>query len=1196
MSSEVILSVSGMTCGACLASITEALNAVDGVSQASVSLITEEAKVVFDKLKVNPDKLIQAIEDCGFDAKLIKTHDLSANFHKPAATINTVVGIEGMTCGACLASITEALENLPGVNQVSISLLTSNGSIVHSSSVSTAQLKQAIEDCGFDATIESSKSIENSKPVKFSTSLAVQGMTCGACLASITEAVEKLSGVSEVTVSLITEVALIEHDDTITPDQLKQAIEDCGFDASITSSHPVAHEGTAEDNDEEEVSLQIFGINDSTDITNLQYNIEAKLNSLPGVIHFSLAFKNGTNQVTSSPILTDPNSSGIQALLSNDNQEIHEDENLIDELTVVYNNNQLGIRTLVDTLNGITNEILFLIVNSVDQSATSQLKLLSRVKDIKYWRNNLIKCLIFGIPVIVLTHTESTKLWKNMMIFPGFYVVTLIELLLTTHIQFNLGSVFLKKFLQFVKLGGRNATMDVLVCISTMISYLFSIFSIVLSVWSGQTKKPPKVLFDTSTMLITFISIGKWLENQAKGATSTALSKLLSLTPTSCTIIEDPDRYQTFLKSANYLQESKSEESNNSMIDLPTRTIGIDLIQPDDIAVVLPGGKIPADGKILFGESEIDESIITGESLPVFKKVGDAVIGGSINGPDLIHVQVLKSGKKSQLQQIINLVKDSQVSKAPIQRFADYVAARFVPAVLVLATLTFIFWLALCYVLHVKTLPMPFIKEENGKFFVCLRLAISVIVVACPCALGLAAPTAMMVGTGVGASHGVLIKGGEVLEKTNKINVILFDKTGTLTTGNMKIMRYRQILNSGLSSEDWWNLCGSVEVNSEHPIGKAITEKAKQELFFKFNDDKFQTMMSDFKVLTGLGIKSYVQLFTDTSKKYKVFVGNNRMINEMFPHLKSTLSEYLAGDLDNLINTLAHVIINDEYSGYFELSDDIKPHTREVLNYLANHENYIVGLVTGDHAAAALKVGKQLGISSENIFSEVSPVNKDKIIVDIKKKFGGEDGTNVGVAFVGDGINDAPALAQADIGMAISSGTDIAIESADIVLINNNVGSSDATDLFGVPIAFSISNATFNRIKLNFIWAAIYNIVMLPFAMGCFLPLNIMLPPIAAGASMALSSVSVVINSLMLKYWKPPKFDAEYDEEEVGFELNDGFSLKTSTLAEFNSLKRNKKLLKTRGVLTGLKLLNKKRKIKLRSNDGNYELISNNTI
>lgn len=1188
MSSEAIVGVSGMTCGACLASITEALNGLEGVNQVSVSLITEEAKIVYDKLKVTSNTLLETIENCGFDAKLIKSHNSAAN---GPTTMNTTVEIQGMTCGACLASITEAVENLPGVKQVSISLLTSNGSIIHSSSVSPTEIKETIENCGFDATISSSKSIEKSKLVKFTTTLEVHGMTCGACLASITEAVGQVEGVSDVTVSLITEIASVQHDDTVTSNQLQQVIENCGFEAVVSSSHPVSHDGTsASSDDEEEVSLQIFGINDLTDINNLQYNIEAKLNSLPGVIHFSLALKNGTNQITNSPILTDPNSSGIQAIMSNDNVDIREDENLIDELTVIYNNSQLGIRQLVDALNSIIDDILFLIVNSVDQSATSQLKLLSRVKDIQYWKSNLIKCLIFGVPVIVLAHTESTKLWKDFLIFPGFYVVTLIELVLTTHIQFNLGSVFLKKFHQFVKLGGKNATMDVLVCISTMISYLFSIFSIVLSVWSGQTKKPPKVLFDTSTMLITFISIGKWLENQAKGATSTALSKLLSLTPTSCTIIEDPDRYQTFIQSVNNMQESKSEQSNNSMMDLPTRTIGIDLIQPDDIAVVLPGGKIPADGKIVFGESEIDESIITGESLPVYKKVGDPVIGGSINGPDLIHVQVLRSGKKSQLQQIINLVKDSQVSKAPIQRFADYVAARFVPGVLILAILTFLFWIALCYLLHIKTLPMAFTKEENGKFYVCLRLAISVIVVACPCALGLAAPTAMMVGTGVGASNGVLIKGGDVLEKTNQVNVILFDKTGTLTTGNMRIMRYKQILSSGISSEDWWNLCGSVEVNSEHPIGKAITEKSKQELFFKFNDDKFQSMMSEFKVLTGLGIKSYVQLLSDVSKKYKVFIGNNRMINDMFPHLKSTLSEYLSNDLDNLNNTLAHVIIDDEYAGYFELSDDIKPHTKEVLDYLASKENYIIGIVTGDNTAAAMKVGKQLGISSENIFSEVSPVNKDKIIVDIKKKFGGKDGSNVGIAFVGDGINDAPALAQADIGIAISSGTDIAMESADIVLINNNLSDALGTDLFGVPTALSISNTTFNRIKLNFIWAAVYNIVMLPFAMGCFLPLNIMLPPIAAGGAMALSSVSVVINSLMLKYWRPPKIKSEYSEEDIGFELNDGFSLKSGVLAEFNAIKRSKKLIRPMGSVGPFK---RNRKIKLRnSNGGDYELVS----
>lgn len=1110
MTTEVVLGIQGMTCGACLASITDAVSKLDGVNQVSVSLITEEAKISYTDTQITPEALVAAVEECGFDAHLIRTSPA-----KPT-TVNTVVGIEGMTCGACLASITEALEAVPGVSQVSISLLTNSGLIIHLSEVSEEAIKHTIEDRGFDVTSIKSTSDATTVHSVFS----IQGMTCGACSSSITEALEKLEGVSSVSVSLITEEAAVVHDYSVLPDQLIQVIEDCGFDAQLKSGRST---------EEEESFLQVFGINDHTDVVHLQYNIEALLNSLAGVVSFSLALKNGS---TEGPLVTDGNSSGIQAMRSHEDVD---DENLIDELSVVYDPSLTGIRVIVDALNGLNEGISFVVINSVDQSLASQLKLLLRVKDIQYWRSNFFKSVMFGVPVVVMTHTEHTAFWKRWMLFPGFWLVSFFELLLASHIQFHLGQVFLKKFLVFIKLGGKNATMDVLVCISTSISYGFSVLSIFLSVWRGQTEQPPKVLFDTVCMLIAFISLGKWLENKAKGATSTALSKLLSLAPTSCTIITDLLNYD------NYLQDEK-------MGDLPTRTIGIDLIQPDDIAMVLPGGKIPADGIITFGETEVDESFVTGESLPVFKKRGDSVIGGSINGPDLIHIKVVRTGKKSQLQQIINLVKDSQVNKAPVQRFADYVAARFVPCVLLLALVTFVFWLIFCNTVHEKKLPMIFNKEVNGKYFVCLKLAISVIVVACPCALGLAAPTAVMVGTGVGAEHGVLIKGGDILEKASSVNVILFDKTGTLTTGNMKVVNSKT---SGMSTNDWWSLVGSVECNSEHPIGRAITQHARQLLNLNFEEDTFQTTINDFKVLTGLGIKAVVHLGHNS---HKVFVGNNRMIVSMFPHLMETLSKHLETELDTSANTLCHVIIDDEYNGYIELTDALKPHTKEVVDFLTYLENYIVGIVTGDSRAAANRIGGELGISEENIFSEVSPVDKDKVILDIKQRYG----PDVGVAFVGDGINDAPALAQADIGIAISSGSDIAIESADIVLMarNNNAG-----DLFGVPTALKVSQATFNRIKANFVWAAVYNVIMVPFAMGCFLPFNVMLPPVAAGLSMTLSSVSVVISSLMLKNWTPPKIDpSSFD-----YEMNEVFSLKNSTKTDFDLFKRGGRLTLRKG-------------------------------
>lgn len=839
------------------------------------------------------------------------------------------------------------------------------------------------------------------------TVLGISGMTCGACSASITEALESKPGVISASISLVTEQGSIVHDSSISRKELVETIEDCGFDV-----------------------------------------VE---------------------------------------------------------------------------------------IETVDTEA--ELEVLSKSKDIEYWKSIFIQSIIFGLPVLFMNHTKNFAIWKKTMIFPGLYLLSLLELALATYIQLKLAKPFLKKFSSFLRTGFKNATMDVLVAISTSISYLFSFTSILVSIIYGTESGPPAVLFDTLVMIISFVAFGKFLENKAKGATSTALSSLLSLTPPTCTIISDVPQYEEFMQ-----QQKLNSKTQAALQDFATKAVSTDLLKPNDYSIVYPGGRIPADGEIVYGETEIDESLLTGEPLPVYKTVNDRVIGGSINGPFLIHIKVTHTGKDSQLQQIINLVKDTQVTKAPVQRFSDFVAARFVPCVLLLALFTFIAWMVACFTMHTEELPKIFREEVNGKFFVCLKLAISVVVVACPCALGLAAPTAVMVGTGVGALHGILIKGADILEKATSINVILFDKTGTLTTGEMSLVNYKSL--SKISDADWWKLIGSVECNSEHPIGVALTKLAKQKLGLGFDDDHFDTIIDEVNVLVGMGIQASITL--NGGKTYNIFVGNEKLMSEKLPEMLNDFDEK-----SNSQNTVSYVIINGEYAGYIELTDTVKPLSREVVSYLKN-DGYIVGMVTGDNYGAAMKISQEVGISPENVFYEVSPIHKDKVITDLKENLG--DG--VCVAFVGDGINDAPALAKADIGIAISSGTDIAIESADIVLIS---GSSRGADLKGIVNALKLSNATFSRIKLNFIWAMVYNILMLPFAMGCFLPLNIMLPPIAAGAAMMFSSLSVVFSSLLLKRWSPPKLEAK---ESFSIDLETGnlgdsvFSLKNGTLKEFNDVKR----------------------------------------
>lgn len=1086
MSSSAKVSISGMTCAACSGSVTDSLTSTPGVELASVSLLTNEAQVTFDDRITTAAKLIDTIEDCGFDATLLSTTTPSLN-----SETTTTLSIQGMTCGACTASVGEALENAPGVKRADVSLLTNSCKVVHSG-ILAAELVAIVEDCGFDAQIELSSG-------NTSTTLRVTGMTCGACSASVTEALEKIPGVQKASVSLMTESAVVQHSTEVSPGSLRDVIEDCGFSTEIdTTPDAVA---------EEEVHLQIHGLNEDSDLQTLQYNVEAALSEI-SVNSFMFIFKGE-----------------IDADQLGENADF-DPEHLIDELRVTINPALTGVRVLVDKLNSLDMSVEYAILNSVDQSLTAQLKVLSRAKDIGFWRLTCWSALLFTVPLTILAFTEHLKFWRKLMLIHGLYLVSVLELAITSHILFNLGGVFFRKFGVFIKHRGKNANMDVLVCILTLLSYTFSVYSMVLSVWSGQTEKPPKLMFEVVGMLIVFVSFGKWIESKAKGATSTALSKLLSLSPTKCQILEDPEAFERQIEK-------------NALADQPLRIIPIDLIQVGDIAVVVAGGKVPADGVVVYGESEIDESILTGEAVPVHKKVGSKVIGGSINGAHLIYIRVESAGKNSTLHQIIDIVKSSQVNKAPVQRMADYVAARFVAAVIILLTLTFVFWFV-CLRLIADKLPKAFTLNENGRSYVCLQLAISVVVVACPCALGLAAPTAVMVGTGVGAQHGVLIKGGEVLEKASGLNVILFDKTGTLTTGAMAVAK--SAIEGSMNHKTWWTLVGSVEINSEHPTGFAVVRKARESLSL-FENDAFPTTTANFSVLPGMGVRANV---TFEGKEYDIAVGNKKMVVKDFPDAREALANVLSGDLVALTKTVAHVIIDNCYYGYLELTDQVRPRTGEILEYLQKEENLIVGLVTGDNAEVAGRVAQQVGIPSGNVFSDVSPIEKDRVIKDIRQRFGGPN--NVSIAFVGDGINDAPALVQADVGIAISSGTDVAIDSAEIVLMGSR-------DLFGVITALAVSRVTFSKIKWNFVCASVYNIVMLPFAMGCFLSFNLMLSPPTAALAMACSSVSVVVNSLLLKYWSPPVLgSSKLREDAVGGD----FLLKTSTLDEFLNLKRSK--------------------------------------
>ena len=583
-----------------------------------------------------------------------------------------------------------------------------------------------------------------------------------------------------------------------------------------------------------------------------------------------------------------------------------------------------------------------------------------------------------------------------------------------------------------------NPNMDSLIALGTTAAMAYSLFA-TYEIYIGDLNGLHGLYYESATVIITLILFGKTLETVSKGKTSEAIKKLMNLSPKKATIERDSQIFEVLVEEV---------------------IVG-------DIVLVRPGEAIPVDGKIIFGHTSIDESMLTGESIPVDKTVGDLVYGASLNKNGSIKISVTETGKDTALAKIIKLVEDAQGSKAPIAKMADIVASYFVPIVVLIATVAGIAW---------------FIVYRNFEFS--LRIFISVLVIACPCALGLATPTAIMVGTGVGASSGILIKGGEALEITHQIDSIVFDKTGTITVGEPEVT---DIVSFKTSEDDLLKLVASIESHSEHPLGEAIVKAAKQKALELFS-------IEGFEALVGRGLKANHQ-------RHNYLVGNRRLMDEN----KIDVS-FASFEIENILNagkTLMFVAKDSILIGLVGVADVIKDTSKEAIKKLTNL-GIDVYMITGDNYQTAQAIGKEVGVT--NVIAEVLPEDKAQKIKELQKQ-------GKKVAMVGDGINDAPALASADIGMAIGAGTDVAIESADIVLMKN--------DLNDVVTALRLSKATIRNIKQNLFWAFAYNTLGIPVAAGVlYIFGGPLLNPMLGAGAMALSSVSVVSNALRLKRFK----------------------------------------------------------------------------
>lgn len=648
-----------------------------------------------------------------------------------------------------------------------------------------------------------------------------------------------------------------------------------------------------------------------------------------------------------------------------------------------------------------------------------------REKDLRDQARIFAFSTVFSLPLLLtmLVHLRITERIPDVLLNPWF------QLALATPVQFIAGWRFYKDAYYALRAGSAN--MSVLVALGTSAAYFYSLAVVLWGPRFGQQE----VYFESSAVIITLVLLGKLLEAKAKGRTSEAIRKLMGLQAKTARVMRD-----------------------NQEMDIPIEDVAI-----DDVVIVRPGEKIPVDGLILEGYSAVDESMLTGESMPIDKKVGDAVIGSTINKFGTFRFKATKVGRDTVLAQIIRIVEEAQGSKAPIQRMADIISSKFVPAVVGLATLTFFFW---------------YFIGDAGNATRALTNFTAVLVIACPCALGLATPTSIMVGTGKGAENGILIKGGEHLERVHQLQAIVLDKTGTITKGEPELTDI--VVWDGLSEDELLRLSASSEKGSEHPLGQAIIQGAQTKGLSLIEP-------KDFEAIPGHGIRASVE-------DHRLLVGNRKLLQEN--GIVTEAVEPQIRQLESEGKTTMLVAVDGALTGMLGVADTLKPGSVSAVRAMKAMRLQVY-MISGDNQRTAAAIAKQLDI--EHVLAEVLPEDKAREIQALQ-----DAGLVVGM--VGDGINDAPALVAADVGFAIGTGTDVAMESADITLIKG--------DLRGIVAAIQLSRSTMRNVKENLFWALIYNTIGIPVAAFG------LLSPVVAGGAMAFSSVSVVTNALRLKRWR----------------------------------------------------------------------------
>ncbi|KAJ8563705.1 hypothetical protein K7X08_032157 [Anisodus acutangulus] len=919
----------------------------------------------------------------------------------------------------------------------------------------------------------------------------VNGITCASCSNSIESALGKLKGIESATVSPLQGQAVVKYvPELISAKKIKEAVEDTGFlvdefpeqDIAIcririkgmactSCSESVERALSMTDGVKKAVvglSLEEAKVHFDPNITSTSRIIEVVEDAGFGAdiissgsdlnkVHFKLEGINSPDKFTAIQCC-------LNALEGVNTVEINHQEHIV---TISYEPDIIGPRTLMQCIQEVGNG-----------SSTYRASLfipprqreIEKEHEIHTYRNLFLWSCLFSVPIfvfsMVLPMLPPFGNWIEYKVINMLTVGLLLKWILCTPVQFVIGRRFYAG--SYHALRRKSANMDVLIALGTNAAYFYSIYIMIKALTSNSFEGQD--FFETSPMLISFILLGKYLEVLAKGKTSDALEKLIELAPETAYLL-------TMDGAGNIISETE---------------ISTQLIQKNDVLKIVPGAKVPVDGVVINGHSYVNESMITGEARPVSKMPGDKVIGGTVNENGCVLIKATHIGSETALSQIVQLVEAAQLARAPVQKLADKISRYFVPTVVLTAVVT---WLGWFIPGALGIYPSSWIPKGMSVFELALQFGISVLVVACPCALGLATPTAIMVATGKGASQGVLIKGGNALEKAHKVKLVVFDKTGTLTVGKPTVVS--AVLITNITMKDFCDVTISAEANSEHPIAKAVVDHAKKLRLKHGVENDYHLEIEDFEVHTGAGVSGRVG-------ERKILVGNRRLMHAFNVPVSSEVDNYIS-EHEHLARTCVLVAVGEKIAGAFAVTDPVKPDAARVVSFLHSMDITSV-MVTGDNWATARAIASEVGI--QMVFAETDPLGKADKIKELQLK-----GTPV--AMVGDGINDAPALVAADVGMAIGAGTDVAIEAADVVLIKSN--------LEDVVTALDLSRKTMSRIRLNYVWALGYNVLGMPIAAGVLFPFTgIRLPPWLAGACMAASSISVVCSSLLLQSYKKP--------------------------------------------------------------------------